>query len=157
MSKNGSQTVLSSWNQPLEECRVERCWKTSRRTHSVGGYIYIYIIYLYRAPMRWLAHEAQVHSGNDANKNRSSKRHGFCCPRRTRWRLLRVSSFEIKSQKSVICEVRTGYGTEVARRSATKEDCCLISVVTFEADRVGSTPAVSCARTLPRCCDDPAD
>ena len=31
-----------------------------------------------------------------------------------------------------LCKVSTGYGTEVARRSATKEDCCRISVLTFK-------------------------
>ena len=97
--------------------------------------------------VHWLAYAAQgPYSRKDTSRSRSSYRHGFCCPRRTRWRLHSASRLKVKSFKSVICEVRTGYGTEVAGRSATKEDCCRISVVIFEANHVGSTPNVSCTR-----------
>ena len=48
------------------------------------------------------------------------------------------------------------YDRRVARLYGTKDDDRLISVATFEA-RVGSTPAVLCARTPPRCYDHAAD
>ena len=49
--------------------------------------------------------------------------------------------FKLQNQELEIClcEVRTGCGTEVAPRSATKEDGCPFSVVTSEAHSVGST------------------
>ena len=69
--------------------------------------------------------------------------------------------FKSKSQsvekKSCLCKVRTAYGARVARPCATKKDGRLISIATFEACRVESARAVSCARTLPRYDDDAAD
>ena len=49
--------------------------------------------------------------------------------------------FKLQNQEleTCLCEVRTGCGTEVAPRSATKEDGCPFSVVTSEAHSVGST------------------
>ena len=46
-----------------------------------------------------MQYEAQgAYSGNQTRKNRSSYRHGFCCPRR-RWRLQRVSSQKVNLSK----------------------------------------------------------
>ena len=55
-------------------------------------------------------------------------------------------SLEMKNHP---CKVRTADGPRVAGRCATKED--------FESRRVGSTPAVSCARSLPTCDDHAAE
>ena len=48
-------------------------------------------------------------------------------------------NFQNQKLQICLCKVSTGYGTEVARRSATKEDGCRISVLTFEANHVINT------------------